>query len=128
MNPETVDQVEATMAPNQAEGAAAELQERMVTSGYRKGRGIQVRHQKVGYGGFTFSGSIETFEKNGAIFLKRLFRTVGTYDSLNLPKEKGDFSIVEIPTGTWWLRRRYYRADGELKGEIYNINTPAELY
>lgn len=124
----SVDKVEERTAPDQAERAAAELQERLVTSRYRRGREISIRHQKVGYGGFTFSGNIETFENNGEVLLRRLFRAGGTYDSLNASKEKGDFGTVEIPRGLWWLRRRYYREDGELKGEIYNINTPAEFY
>lgn len=124
----SVDEAEATAQPNQADSEAAQLRERLVTSRYRKGRTIAIRHQKVGYGGFTFSANIEAFEDNGKVRLRRLFRTGGTYDSLNLPKENGDFGTVEIPDGRWWLRRRYYRKDGELKGEIYNINTPAELY
>jgi len=123
----SVDRIEQT-APKQAESAAAELQERLVTSGYRKGRTIQIRHQKVGYGGFTFSGNIESFEKSHGVLLKRLFQAGGTYDSLGLPKEKDDFGTVEIPNDLWWLRRRYFAAGGELKGEIFNINTPAELY
>jgi len=128
IDPVSVEKVEETISTKQADSAAAELQERLVTSLYHKGRPIQVRHQKVGYGGFTFSGNIETFEQNGSIMLKRLFQAGGTYDSLELPKEKGDFGTVEIPQSLWSLRRRYYGSDGALKGEIHNINTPAELY
>jgi len=126
IDPESVDKAEKTTDPSQAESAAAKLQARLVTSRYYRGREVQVRHQKVGYGGFAFSGNIETFENTG-VLLKRLFRAGGTYDSLNLPKEKGDFGTIEITLGLWWLRRRYYGEDGEFKGEIYNINTPAEF-
>ena len=60
--------------------------------------------------------------------LERRFRGGGMYDSLDLPKEEGDHGTVELYEGRWWGRRRYFRADGALIGEIYNIHTPPELY
>jgi predicted RNA-binding protein associated with RNAse of E/G family len=35
---------------------------------------------------------------------------------------------VELDEGSWICRRCYFSASGELKGEIYNINTPVEFY
>ena len=35
---------------------------------------------------------------------------------------------MELYEGRWWGRRRYFRADGTVIGEIYNIHTPPELY
>jgi probable ribonuclease FAU-1 len=52
----------------------------------------------------------------------------GRYDGLDLPIEKGDFSLSEIREHDWYVKHRYYNQDGKLKGEYYNINTPVEVY
>ncbi|MCC7368553.1 MAG: DUF402 domain-containing protein [Chloroflexi bacterium] len=59
--------------------------------------------------------------------LERQFSGGGQYDSLNLPKLAGDWGTIETPIGGRVLRRTYYRRDGTLVGELFNIQTPAQL-
>jgi len=65
---------------------------------------------------------------DGRLILERRFTPGGTYDSLDLPKEAGDYGTIDLEEGSWWRHRRYYSADGSSKGDIYNINTPVEFY
>lgn len=50
-----------------------------------------------------------------------------TLRSLGDEKRAGDYGLVEVIRGGCILRRVYFRADGELIGELYNIQTPTEL-
>ena len=59
--------------------------------------------------------------------MERTFSAGGQYDSLNLPKLAGDWGTIEVPRGGWVLRRAYFRRDGTLIGELFNIQTPAEI-
>jgi hypothetical protein len=65
--------------------------------------------------------------RDGTLVIRRTFSPGGTYDSLNLPKRAGDWGTIEVIAGGWVLRRVYRRADGSVIGELYNIQTPAEL-
>ena len=63
-----------------------------------------------------------------AIFLKRIVRSSGVYDGLNVEKELGDVIRTIIPrNGAWWIKHAYFSSEGKLKGEYYNINTPPEF-
>jgi Ribonuclease G/E len=67
--------------------------------------------------------------RNGKVFLKRKFHGSGSfYDGLEVPKEEGDYGITEAQEDLWSLRHSYFGSDGQLKGELYNINTPVEFY
>jgi hypothetical protein len=61
------------------------------------------------------------------LMLERQFTAGGQYDSLNVPKLAGDWGTIEVPQGGWILRRAYYRRDGELIGELFNIQQPAVI-
>lgn len=61
------------------------------------------------------------------IVFRRSFSS-GRYDGLDIPIEPGDFGLTEIRDGSWYIRHSYFRKDGRLLGEYYNINTPVELY
>ena len=65
--------------------------------------------------------------RDDLLTLRRRFGGGGFYDSLDLPKRDGDWGRVEVIVGGSVLRRTYYRADGELIGELYNVQTPAEV-
>jgi predicted RNA-binding protein associated with RNAse of E/G family len=39
----------------------------------------------------------------------------------------GDHGTIEVVDRGWVLRRTYFRADGRTIGELFNIQTPAEL-
>src|SRR5262249_30676228 len=60
--------------------------------------------------------------------LARQFQPGGSFDSLNEPKLAGDHGETELLEGSWVARRTYLRANGAPIGELYNIQTPTELY
>jgi Ribonuclease G/E len=66
--------------------------------------------------------------ENNHFIMKRIFLSDGRYDGLDLPMERGDYGITEAREGQWCIKHSYYSAQGRLKGEYYNINTPVELY
>ena len=59
--------------------------------------------------------------------VKRVFRGRGVYDALGVEKEPGDYDVMTVETGSWRIIHRYFSANGVLKGEYININTPPEL-
>jgi len=52
----------------------------------------------------------------------------GRYDGLGLIIEEGDYAITRAREGDWLVKHSYYSAEGGLKGEYWNINTPVEFY
>ena len=122
-----VDEVEGSPPPEEFPERAARLTGELVSRHFREGEEVKVQHVKVG-GGFSWRGAIAKFVPGEVLVLGRRFRPGGTYDSLGLPKEEGDHGLVELYEGRWWGRRTYFRADGTVIGEIYNIHTPPELY
>jgi probable ribonuclease FAU-1 len=71
-------------------------------------------------------GTITEVQGQGFTF-KRSFAK-GRYDGLDVPIRPGDYGLTEIQEGAWYVRHVYFRRDGSLIGEYYNINTPVELY
>lgn len=65
--------------------------------------------------------------RDGWLVLERTFSPGGHYDSLGDAKLAGDYGTIEVTEGSWTLRRAYYRANGQLIGELFNIQTPAEF-
>jgi predicted kinase len=61
------------------------------------------------------------------LLLRRTFRPGGAYDGLDLPRCEGDWGTIEVADGAAVLHRAYYRADGTLLGELFNVGTPAEF-
>jgi len=61
------------------------------------------------------------------ISLKRLVKSIGIYDGINVKKEPGDIITSELNLGRWSLIHRYWSKDGKLKGIYANINTPPEI-
>ena len=59
--------------------------------------------------------------------LDRAFAPGGHYDSLGDAKRVGDRGTIEVVEHGWVLRRAYYRADGQLIGELYNVQTPVRF-
>jgi len=75
-------------------------------------------------------GSILTVKySNGEIYgvVKRVFRSKGIFDGLNIPKERGDYDIMEFSTNGYVLLHKYYSKNGVFKGIYVNINTPPEI-
>jgi len=62
------------------------------------------------------------------LLLKRMFKAGGKFDGLNIPKEEGDYGIMEIKEGEFFVKTTYFSYEGVYKGEYLNINTPVEIY
>jgi len=91
------------------------------------GAPYRIHHRKPGARTLVLRGTVERVEP-GRVVMRRTFRPGGTYDSLGAEKRVGDWGLVELEQGAWWTRRRYFRQEGEGIGEIYNVNTPVEIY
>ncbi len=91
------------------------------------GSPYRIHHRKPGGRTLVLRGTVERVEV-GRLWVRRTFRPGGTYDSLGVERRAGDWGVVELQEGAWWARRRYFREDEETMGEIYNVNTPVEIY
>ncbi len=95
----------------------------------RKGDQILIEHVKTNGYQFILSGILtQIYPNKKHLSLRRLFKGVGHFNGLNIPKQRGDYGITEITLGSWKLQTEYYSKNGEFKGAYYNINTPIEFY
>lgn len=124
---ERVDQVEALLAQGHDPAAlAAALRQELVYSAYVPGASFTICHVKISGDELALRGRIKSFAA-GLLTIERAFSPGGRYDTLDLPKLRGDAGTMELPEGGCVCRRTYWRASGEVLGELYNINTPVEL-
>lgn len=122
-----VDEAEAS--PVSLEKAAKELKQELIYSHYHPGRTIPIEHMLLEGKVLVMKGKLTQFDPEESMALiKRSFSGTGKYDGLNILQEEGDWSIIEAREGSWVCKRSYYRQDGSLIGELYNINTGIELY
>ena len=87
---------------------------------------VRVQHNKPWKRSVTMTGAVLAWDGE-TLVLERSFSAGGRYDSLNVPKLAGDWGTIEVVQGSWVLRRSYHRVDGSLVGELYNVQTPAEI-
>lgn len=87
---------------------------------------VSVVHGKPWKRTITMRGTVRSWDGT-LLTLERKFSGGGRYDSLNVPKLAGDWGTIEVVQGSRVLRRAYYRQDGALLGELFNIQTPAEI-
>lgn len=125
VDPARVDEAEKS-SPQSFPELAQRLWEELVGPHYLPGKTVTIWHLKAGEPLIRQTGEVlvRTEEK---LVLRRRFRPAGTYDGLGLQKEAGDYGLVEFFPERWWSRRLYFRADGTLLGELYNIQTPPEF-
>ncbi len=71
-------------------------------------------------------GIVESWHE-GLLTIRRTFTARGRYDTLGERMLAGDYGTIEVVDRGWVLRRTYFRADGRIVGELFNIQTPAEL-
>jgi len=121
-----VDELEAKVPPEELATAAQKLWEEILASHYLPGKTVALWHLKAGESPIHQSGEVveRTREK---LVLRRTFKAGGFYDGLGVPKEAGDYGLVELYPEKWWGKRQYFRADGKPIGELYNIHTPPEF-
>ena len=131
ISPHDVDDAEGKIgsSPQARDELAYELKNKLIYKQYAPGTFLQIEHVKPN--GHLISlreGEILGYH-NGKVFLKRKFHGSGSfYDGFEVPKEEGDYGITEAQEDLWSLRHSYFGSDGQLKGELYNINTPVEFY
>ena len=90
------------------------------------GDSVEIVHAKPWKRTITMRGVVSAWDGT-LLTVERMFSDGGTYDSLNLPILAGDWGTIEVPRGGRLLRRAYFRRDGTLVGELFNVQTPAEI-
>jgi len=90
------------------------------------GAPVRIVHAKPWKRTITMRGTVTSWDGD-LLTLERQFSGGGQYDSLHVPKLAGDWGTIEVPRGGRVLRRAYYRQSGALVGELFNIQTPAEI-
>ena len=90
------------------------------------GAPVGIVHAKPWKRTITMRGIVKSWDGD-LLTVERQFSAGGQYDSLHVPKLKGDWGTIEVPRGGRILRRAYYRQDGTLVGELFNIQTPVEF-
>jgi hypothetical protein len=93
---------------------------------FTPGQHVTLEHSKP-WKRTTFSSGVVESHSDGVLRILRTFKPGGRYDTLGDRILPGDHGVVEVVEGGWVLRRAYFRADGRLLGELYNIQTPVEL-
>ncbi|MCE4607275.1 MAG: DUF402 domain-containing protein [Desulfurococcales archaeon] len=97
-----------------------------------RGRIVGIRHIKPDGDFYNLSpGRVESVElkpnKQPVIVLKRVFKTPGVLDGLNVEKRPGDYDVMRIDTSAWRIVHEYYTSSGDPLGIYVNINTPPEI-
>jgi hypothetical protein len=87
---------------------------------------VEIVHAKPWKRTITMRGVVTAWDGT-LLTVERQFSGGGLYDSLDVPKLHGDWGTIEVPRGSRVLRRAYYRRDGTLVGELFNVQTPAEI-
>ncbi|MBS7655170.1 DUF402 domain-containing protein [Candidatus Bathyarchaeota archaeon] len=114
--------------PEKKSELSLKLKSELIYDNYKVGKTIFIEHVKLNGKVLNLSeGKILNFEDN-TLTLKRLIKREGVYDGINERKEEGDYVITEAREESWVLKHSYFSKSGELKGELYNINTPIEFY
>jgi Protein of unknown function (DUF402) len=129
IDPAAVDEAEAELMqdPRQGEILARKLRQDLVYRHFQSGAEILVRHIKARQSPIVLRGHIKSCQ-SGLLVLVRHFQGGGVYDGLGLPIETGDWGTIILREGEWVTVRQYFRRQGTLVGELYNIGTPVEFY
>jgi hypothetical protein len=96
---------------------------------FEAGQPVTVQHLKPWRKGRLISmrGWVKSFDGT-LLVVRRQFRTPGqAYDGLDAVQKPGDHGTIELCAEGWVSRRRYLRANDQLIGELYNIQTPTEF-
>lgn len=92
------------------------------------GTTMEIKHVKLS--GRVFSLGQAFVEKlNGhSICFRRVMKSLGVYDGLDVRKEAGDIAVTEAKLGDWHFKTQYFSRSGQFKGAYVNLNTPIEIY
>lgn len=126
-----VETQELLIHPDRRESISRNLAKRLIWDRLKKGKKIGIDHVKSDGQVISLTPGeiIGLNPEQGKLTLKRImFKGRTQYDGLNLPKKEGDYAISELREGNWFYKHAYFRRDGRLIGEYYNINTLIEFY
>lgn len=126
-----IERVQLSFHPEKKEKTSEEAERSLIWDKLKKGSIISLEHVKIDGRTFYLSEGeiLEVDLKKRRLLLKRTkYKGRGQYDGLKIKKEEGDYGLTEIKEGEWILKHSYFRKEGELIGEYYNINTPIEVY
>ncbi|RLE50731.1 MAG: hypothetical protein DRJ31_00115 [Candidatus Methanomethylicota archaeon] len=93
-----------------------------------KGSILKIEHSTLNGDVYSLTPGVIREINCGIVEVKREFRGEGKFDGLEIPKSKGDYSIMIFKPGDWMTLNAYYSINGELKGIYVNVNTPIEVY
>lgn len=126
-----MERIELSGHPEKRHLVGKNLEERLIWSGLEKGKEIGIEHVKLN-GQIIHLSEGEIIERNFSekkLILKRSkFKGRKCYDGLDLQKEPGDYALTEVREGDLFYKHSYFRQDGTIIGEYYNLNTPVEFY
>jgi hypothetical protein len=117
--------------PEKRKMVSQNLEKRLIWDTYQKSKEMAIDHVKLNGQVIALSeGEIIEYDHKARrlILTRKKFTGRHRYDGLNLPKHEGDYAVTEITEGSLFYRHSYFRHDGRLIGDYYNINTPIEFY
>ncbi len=117
--------------PEERDRLSRDMEKRLVWDNYEKGKFLRIEHVKLNDKKINLSPGkiVQADFGRGILKLERTgFKAGGRYDGLNVPIYNGDYCITEVTEGDWFYRQTYYRGNGKVLGEYWNINTPIEFY
>ena len=105
------------------------IKKRLILDSLERGKGLKIEHVKPEGNLIQLQGGEITFLSGDKkeMQIRRALKG-GRYNGLGLIIEKGDYAITRVREGDWLVKHSYYSAEGGLKGEYWNINTPVEFY
>ncbi len=105
------------------------VKKRLILDALERRKGLEIQHVKPEGKVIHLGGGEITFlsDDKKEILIRRVLKG-GRYDGLGLAIDKGDYAITRVREGDWSVKHSYYSAEGKLKGEYWNINTPVEFY
>jgi hypothetical protein len=105
------------------------VKKRLILDTLERGKGLKIEHVKPEGNLIQLQGGEITFLSGdkGEMVIRRPLKG-GRYDGLGMFIDKGDYAMTRIREGDWLVKHSYYSAEGGLKGEYWNINTPVEFY
>jgi hypothetical protein len=128
---EYVDLVEGEVEkyPFQMAKMEAAVKKQLILDALEEGKGVRIEHVKPEGSLIQLRGGEITSlsaDKTEMTIRRALGR--GRYDGLGLIIEEGDYAITRVKEGDWLVKHSYFSAEGGLKGNYWNINTPVEFY
>ena len=126
-----MEKVELSGHPEKREMVGKKLEEKLIWSRFEKGKELKIEHVKLDGKIILLSeGEVVESRLNEKRLILRRWKFKGrkSYDGLDIPKEAGDYAITEVKEGEWFYKHTYYRQDGTIIGEYFNMNTPIEFY